>query len=476
MAKKYEEVPKGVQIKWDEVPEGTDIKWDDEDQNPNIGGIAKEAFKAAIAPINPKLTSKEGIENPLTTKEAMGVGQGGIQGVTFGYGMPVLRKVIPGSEQVAEPTVKESVVGNLLGSVMPGGAGIQAAKALKLGKLGKVAIPAAMGYLYNPSETGIEPAISGKRATGAALGALGPIVGMGASKIRDVLKPSAVTALTKALRPGKHNTKFSEAVDPGLEAIKKTGLPVNSLEDFIEVSREAKKNIWNKIQGTINKAQGKIDIKGKPVSDAMLDSISSRALEITDDGVDEVIKRADRYSGKSLSVQKAEEWLKEINAELNQLFRGSERTGYIKGMETQMAGLLAERRELRKQLYNAIKSATGKDIAPLKKQYGQLMNLQDEALARVMVNSRMNPVSLQELLNIAFGIGQMGSGNLIGGAGQIAASTVMKRFNDPNKLISRAVKNVGKYKLPFDEMGGGAGTATAAVLSDAYRKFGKEKK
>ena len=47
-------------------------------------------------------------------------------------------------------------------------------------------------------------------------------------------------------------------------------------------------------------------------------------------------------------------------------------------------------------MYDKIQSLTGKDIAPLKKQYGALMNVQDEALGRVNVANRQKPVSLQD--------------------------------------------------------------------------------
>jgi len=126
-----------------------------------------------------KLFKPQEIIKKLQTPEAMGVGQGVLQGATFGYGTPILRKIIESTtgsstKQVRPPTTKESVVGGALGATALAPTGIYSL-------LGKGSLPsqiakgATAGYSYNPSDTEIVPLNDMRRAVGTALGGVAPV-------------------------------------------------------------------------------------------------------------------------------------------------------------------------------------------------------------------------------------------------------------------------------------------------------------
>jgi hypothetical protein len=136
------------------------------------------------------------------TPEGMGVGQGVIQGATLGYGMPVLRGLIPGSEEVPKPTGKEMAVGMGLSTAIPSPIG-----ALKIfpkiasgKKLDIVAKSALAGYAFNPYQEKIASPADLNRGIGAAVGAGGAAI----------LTP--IVRTFQAFKNVKNSAKFAEKV------------------------------------------------------------------------------------------------------------------------------------------------------------------------------------------------------------------------------------------------------------------------
>ena len=450
-------------------------------QSPNPIEVGmREAQRLATNPIEPMLT-----------KEASGVGQGAIQGATFGYGMPLLRKAIPGSEQIAQPTMKEELIGGLAGGAASGSGVIS--QAAKLGKYAPMLASLGMGYLTNPSNEKIEPLVSLKRTIGGLLGAGGQALGKTAQAGQDIVSPESISALTRGLKPGNTNLNFSKDADLALPIIKETSerinKPIKTIEDFIENTKEAKKNIWGKIQEALDAAEGKLSygtktvqvgetvspivnaqgnkivrpvfkdieeirngINGKDITDSMVNSIDPQSIKLSPEYANAIKSATRKYENKGISIAEAEDKMEKINANLSRFFKSSSRNQYIKGQDEDIAAQLIERKVLRQTLNDKIEKLTGENVAPLKKSYGALMNLQDEALKRVIVSNRQMPLSLQEQINGVLGITRMASGDLTG-AVQLIASQGAKVLNSSNRLVSQAVKNVGKYKIPFNYLG-----------------------
>ena len=411
---------------------------------------AKTAVSAAVSPFSPS-------GNPLASKQGIGVGQGVIQGLTLGYGMPVLRAAIPNSQQVPLPTKSQEIEGALLS--MPA-AGAEMGGLASLAGKGAALVPALAGYAYNPSNTNIEPALSLKRALGGALGAAGQGVGGVAQAIDGRINTESVKALTKALKPVKWNKNCQDDAAIALPIIQETGKNVETLEDFNNAATQAKSNVWDKIQELLDKAHSKIQYVN-PVSDAtkaipsknyiggnailqkMKSSIAPESKKLTPEVSDAIDAAAAKYHNKRITILEAEDRLKRLNADLTSYFKASNRTGYVKGMNEDIGAMLAERISLKNSLYSKIQLLTGEKIAPLKKQYGALMNLQDEALGRVNVADRQSPVSLQEALNGIPGMVELFSGNPLGLV-RLVGSQAIKYMNKTDTLVSNAVKNVGR--------------------------------
>jgi hypothetical protein len=187
------------------------------------------------------------------TPEGRGVGQGVIQGATLGYGMPALRGLIPGSEEVPKPTGKVMAVGMGLSNVIPSPVG-----ALKIfpkiasgKKLGIVAKSALAGYAFNPYQEKIASPADLNRGIGAAVGAGGAAI----------LTP--IVRTFEAFRNVKNSAKFAEKVrDEVFSARKAQGnmfdskiqsvarSKPNTVVNAREVHDELNRAITERVEGT----------------------------------------------------------------------------------------------------------------------------------------------------------------------------------------------------------------------------------
>jgi hypothetical protein len=199
------------------VPQTPDIvKAAEEATRPEaIKDTVKTSVNSAIAPL---------IGAGIRGKTAQGVGQGAIQGLTLGYGMPLLRNATGTTTgEIKEPTAKEEAVGNIL-TLPIAGAGVQ--KAIQGIKGISAIAPLALGYAYNPSNTKVEPALSGKRAAGAAIGGLIP-ASAGALRYTANKLPSRI--VNSLIKPDIK--QFLIGRNPG-EAIVNEGIIGKSIEDM----------------------------------------------------------------------------------------------------------------------------------------------------------------------------------------------------------------------------------------------------
>ena len=204
-------------------------------------------------------------------------------------------------------------------------------------------------------------------------------------------------------------------------------------------------------------------IDGDEISEKMREVIKPESIKLTPEIGQAIDNATQKYEGQQITIKEAENRLQTINADLTSYFKASNRSGYVKGMQEDVSSMLAERKVLRQTLYDKIQSLTGKDIAPLKKQYGALMNVQDEALGRVNVANRQKPVSLQEAINGVMGLTDLFGGNPLGLV-RIAGSQGVKFLNSPNRLVSQAVQNVGKSALPYNRVIPAAGVVAGREL------------
>jgi len=307
-------------------------------------------------------------------------------------------------------------------------------------------------------------------------------------KIAGYINPEAVNALRRGIKPGKFNKNFNDDAAIALPIIKKAGVEVNNIDDFVTATAQAKTNVWDNIQNLITKAQAKTEyinevgdmtkaipkknyIGGNEIAKKMREAIPAASKKLSPEIADAVETSAAKYKNARVTVAEAEDRLQRLNADLTSYFKSSYRSGYVKGMKEEVASMLSERKILRQSLYDKIQALTGTDIAPLKKQYGALMNIQDEALGRVNVAGRQNPISLQEAIHTLFGVTRAAGGDLTGLL-QIGGAQAIKKLNSSDYLIRKSVENVGEGQFPFNTVSPAiasvAGRGTMAQLNNNY--------
>lgn len=475
----------------------------DSDKGNVVKEVASKALEIASNPVKSMLT-----------KEGMGVGQGAIQGATMGYGMPLLRN-IPGSEEVAQPTLKENIVGNVLGAA--GTAGMGAALGAgnvisKLPAVAKAALPFAFGAAQNTRDDKVAKLNDPMRLVGGALGASGQIAGLAAKGVRHIIKPDAVNALIRGIKPGTNNSKFKASAGVALKEIqKRSTTPVETVEDFVAASKEAKGSLWKEIQEKLDDAESKMvkevvevrknvpmssvklydatgrdlttvmkevtenkevlknGIKGKSIGDAIEGSIDSYTQDLEKGTANEIRAMANDWRELNITVADAEEKLQRINADITNYFRSAPRDQHIKGSKPYVAAKLAERLALKDALDAKVNSLSGKGMAELKKSYGALMNVQDEAFKRINVADRANPLSLQEAVHKVLGVTKLLGGDIVGGVVEISGSSAVKKLNSSNHLVSSAVKNFGKKRTPLTEIGSTVGVGIGGMIERNMR-------
>jgi hypothetical protein len=319
-----------------------------------------------------------------------------------------------------------------------------------------------------------------------AVGA-GKIISKAPTIIKNIITPSAENALTKAISPGKWNLKFKKDAPIALQEIKKVipnidDIPEGeALQTFIAGVKQAKQNVWNEIETAINKSQSELKYGAKTVTEEMpitkgllLDARGnkmpiqtkqvSRQVKILENGINgnevannmkgaidsateeltpaignAIRRETKKYIDKNITIKGAEDRLQQLNSELTSFFQSKPRSQWVKSNTSNLTAMLTERKMLKDALYNKIESLSGKDITPLKRKYGALMNVMDEALGRLNVAERQKPVSLQEAINMAFGGAKILHGDL-SGIFQIASSKTIKSLNSSDSLIRTALR------------------------------------
>jgi hypothetical protein len=427
----------------------------------NVGEIAKEATSY----LNPFSKARESgvITDPEKQKETLGVvGR-------LAYEVPnqaSLNMLTPALEKVGIDTPDSTNAEKLTAGLLPFGGAVNAvSKIPKVGKVASSVVAPALGYAYNPEDKKIASASDPRRFVGAAVGATGAIAGKVAEKVSGYIKPEAVDALKRGLKPGKNNTQFTNDAKLAIPKIKEAGVNVETVEDFVDASTKAKRKIWDELSAYTEAAdKSGIRIDGKKLGESA-ENILDQFDDIFDkSGANKVRELANELKGINLGVKDAEDMLSKINSRLTSHYKKSARGMQVDLKDGEIAAMLAIRKTLRDELINSIEGTTGKNVSRLRKEYGALMNVQDEALGRVNVSGRQQPISLQEAINTVFGATRLASGD-ISGILQIGAGQVVKKLNSTNYLVKSAVNNYGKGKMPYSKAGKVIGISGSAMIN-----------
>ena len=277
--------------------------------------------------------------------------------------------------------------------------------------------------------------------------------------LEKVTSGEPVKLMTQALRPRAANIRFTADMDRALPEIKASeaslGRPIANIEDMLEAVKDAKKRVWGERQA-ITGNQDLRNINLSQVGDAIERTIGERTLLHDPAKAQAVREFANRYRGRTFTLQEAEDLLQGVNAELDAYYAknpSAQRVSRAANPDT--AALNAEAEMLRKRIYGELDQAGG-GAAPreLSRRYGALKNAEEEIYRRINVAGRQAPMNLPEQLShigaardVVVGTARMFTGD-ISGAAQIGqgfamrqAAKALKEANSTNALIERTFRN-----------------------------------
>lgn len=339
---------------------------------------------------------------------------------------------------------------------------VDAAASLGVGAVQSGGDPATMGTAATlgaavPMVGGVVRAASGmtrRAASGAAEGGVGGAV---AAAVRRAAPLDAQHMLFQGLKPRNSRPDFLKTIANVLPDIKASeaemGKAIGTLDDFMEATTAAKKRIradYDAIAGPMREKGSLVDLT--PVGEAMEQSIPYKVKLESPELADKILKQAKVYR-ESLPLEKAEQLLKETNAEL-EAFYNKFPMGQRRALaaDPDAARLHAQAKALRDAIYKTL-DADGQTGAAraLNKKYGALMEIEDTATRRANVARRQQPESLSEQFSTARAAGEFARGGLklvrgdLTGAFDIAAgramrdaSRFMKEQQTTDALIRRA--------------------------------------
>ena len=376
-------------------------------------------------------------------------GQGAVKSFldTAGTGAEIAANFVGGEGAVG---AGEDLIKGSLGTAVKTGIK-QGAKAGALAGLGsglQDPNPSIKGVVEKTVEGGIGGGITGGILTGVPALAIKSF-----TTVADTVAPDAVTALTKAIKPGKTNTGFDAALKMSLPVIEDTSQtmrkPISNINDLADVIKLSKDRIWATYQKILG-PNSNATIDGNQIADAMVNSVDKRT-QIQNPGlVDSLSARADTYR-KPLSLADAEDFLQSANNDLHSYYAKNKVGQKVAAADPQIAPTLAEAGALRDALYSKLNDLSGADAAALKKQYGALSNIQNEVIGRANVAARQNPDSLATQINTGQAIGDIAQsvadlklGSAVKGAAKLAASHYIQNKNSTDGLIQSAFSRIGK--------------------------------
>lgn len=303
-----------------------------------------------------------------------------------------------------------------------------------------------------------------RAAAGAREGGVGGAV---AGAIRAVAPQDAKPMLIQALKPRAVSRRFPQSLDaalPELKAAEATiGKPIASVDDLLEATTAAKRDIYGQIQALKNNAEGfQVDLS--PVADSMVGSIPKK-LRLENPDAAAKLEAASAAYRRMFSLDDAEQLLKETNAELEGLYNKyppSQRKALVSDPE--WARLNAQAQAMRNALDAGLDRAVqgqGAAARELRRRYGALLDVEMESHRRANVAARQQPQSLSEQLSTARAAGDIargawrlmrgdltGAADIASGVAMRDTATFLKEQQTADALIRRAFAGYTGQRTP----------------------------
>lgn len=298
---------------------------------------------------------------------------------------------------------------------------------------------------------------AGAAAGGAAAEVTGAIakpvlraVGLGASAEEEAMR---------AARPGKRNYTFIEdfkQAAPELKTYLSQGK--QTLRDWAGNIREAREKIWSeKITPIIQKYKNDpVEPEGlHKLVKGITDKITPAMERNEKPQADAVREFASKFLG-GRTIEELEQDLEHYNAELGKAGYW-ELTPEKRAMMEKADGYVASRvgavKAMREVLSDHLEKAGETKFQDLKQLYGALRNVEKEVHGQVNVSERGVPISLKKMVG------------LVSGVPGVAATLLDAMYNDPGRIMGRAVAKAEPV---------GAGRAAAQTMAEGLGATGKK--
>lgn len=268
-----------------------------------------------------------------------------------------------------------------------------------------------------------------------------------AATATGIQTPEAVPSMMRAIKPTNSKTDFPRTLasaGPDLQAhAQATGSPITNIAELVDAIPQAKKGLWQQYQAKLGpNAQATID--GNAVADAMVKNIDQRTRVQNPQLVKQIESTADTYR-KPLTLADAEDFLQSANNELHSYYAKNKVGQQVAAKDPTTGHVVAEANALRSALYDKLDELAGPGTADLKRRYGALSDLQEEALRRKNVADRQSQVGTMASLGKIGGIAKIAKGvmtldpaDVASGLAEGALGQRISNLNNTDWLINNA--------------------------------------
>lgn len=268
---------------------------------------------------------------------------------------------------------------------------------------------------------------------------------------------------------GKQNiTDYARFVDDGLEGIasivknkenlkfindigeeSRGQLPKN-LSEFSDAISQTKKKIYSEYDALAKSAgEGGAFVSTEWIINELKQLENNRTLRLANPGIDGIISNMKKGLEEidNLTVEEAQTFSQHLNQNLKAFYKNWNANDIGRSTVEALVN-----NNLKKAIDESIENALGQgeQYSHLKKQYGQLRNIEEEVAKRALVDQRKNAKNLFDLTDIYSAnqvIDSLANLNPIGLVKWGATSLIKnwyKKLNDPNVQIKKLFENIDK--------------------------------
>ena len=259
---------------------------------------------------------------------------------------------------------------------------------------------------------------TGKAGEEAAGGAIGGAVGGAAGEAAASLEPIRNTmrlfglggltseeAMTKAAKPrtGYEGRNFADWWDKAKPAIKDIpNSAIKTVGDFEDILHDKANTLWtNTIAPQVERHANEI-IDGAPIAKQIRQGLAEGTQELFPEESAPVEKMAQHFADSKLSLDKADGYLRTLNAKLRDYYRMAPETRNAIGMTSgRMSAMEDAASGLRDQIYNKLEDLGEDTPREFRQQYGALKGLEQTFGKRANVVDRQQPLNISQVLGMS---------------------------------------------------------------------------